>query len=82
MLFYIFRRASRKEEESESESEEEDMVGSVKTGMKSKYDLVLSDDKVVLVYMVLLFCIASIQLSSMMQRILLFTIEDFLVKVL
>jgi len=38
------RRASRKEEESESESEEEE--GNIKPELKSKYDLVLSDEKI------------------------------------
>ena len=46
----MYRRASRKEEESESESEEEE--GNIRPEMKSKYDLVLSDEKVMVAHSV------------------------------
>ncbi|XP_065053263.1 cleavage and polyadenylation specificity factor subunit 2-like [Rhopilema esculentum] len=39
------RRASQYKEESDSESEEEDTQNNINMGMKSKYDLMLSDDK-------------------------------------
>eukprot|EP00112_Aurelia_sp_Birch-Aquarium-sp1_P022238 Seg62.8 transcript_id=Seg62.8/GoldUCD/mRNA.D3Y31 product="Cleavage and polyadenylation specificity factor subunit 2" protein_id=Seg62.8/GoldUCD/D3Y31 len=39
------RLASRYDEESESESEEEETFGAMNNGMKSKYDLMVSDDK-------------------------------------
>ncbi len=40
------RRLSTFEEESESESEEENEFGSMSTGLKSKHDLLVVDDKV------------------------------------
>lgn len=42
----FWRLASRYDEESESESEEEETFGAMNNGMKSKYDLMVSDDKV------------------------------------